>query len=680
MPGGMTRLDMIYAGAKEGSSEAYQGPNVVLAERDENGKWSYRIEPRPPSGLIRQDALINTGLERARMLPHVATSGLKAAPTQIGALYKPIHELAGVAADGFRRAQLPRITGLEGSPTLEELIQDAIAGAKIGVGFMPPPPWGVPPPYKDLGGLLGWLAGQLWGGLNTTSRIPGLTTDKMSEVIGGLGTYTLKTVHNFSASELRRCSDNALQGNAFYDPLTGQTSKSGVIGVQFTPQVAECEYKCGAGTSTLQSVNIGKIQWINPDGTLQNPTYVVAGAEVGIQYGSFNKRTFKREATISQVLKGTQDLTPYAAAERAGLPPIKPLPALPALPGTPEPMPSTDPAVPQPEPSPVPTTPGPVKPPIAPPLVQPNRPGTVAPPVPSRVIVIRPNGTVAPTPAELPPVTDPDAHYPIPGKPPITGNGPQATPQEMAKELGRLEQKLNLVLNPNPDTLGEWWEKAKLVYELLSSVTAGKDYTLTEKCTPCDGEPYVPKTATVSAPGSLGAIGVLLNRVDALAALMDAQLGLKQQVCEPCRPQLTGEWVTVNFLSDEPSPSGEKPLRKVFRYRDQTAAPLLTHVQHWENFSWKAGPVIVVSQNLPWGSPKVWAESAAEGKRVIAHAAQVAGVDLADPKHKWLVSGTNDPRYGQPGTMRLDTRKGRFVRVTKRPGPDGLPSGLSPGS
>jgi hypothetical protein len=169
----------------------------------------------------------------------------------------------------------------------------------------------------------------------------------------------------------------------------------------------------------------------------------------------------------------------------------------------------------------------------------------------------------------------------------------------------------------------------------------------------------------------------LLYRVDAMDDLMQGLKDFKQPICPPVKPQLTGEWVTVNFLSDAPSDQGERRLRKVFRYRDQNYAPLEDHIAHWENFTWESGPVVVVSKNLSWGTPQVWASSAEEGKRVIEHAAQVAGVDLSSPKHKWVVTHSGDPRYGRPGRMRVDTRGGNFVRVTKRPGPSGLPVGAT---
>lgn len=321
--------------------------------------------------------------------------------------------------------------------------------------------------------------------------------------------------------------------------------------------------------------------------------------------------------------------------------------------------------------SPVPTTPGPGTAPVTPALPTPVLPK--APVIPGSTPV-NGDGTL-PKPVPAPPtVTNPDWHYPVPGKPPVVGNGPQPKPEEIAKELGRLEQKLGLIMNPNPDTLGEWWERAKLVYELLSSVTAGRTYTLTEKCSP-DGTP--PRTVQVSAPGSLGAIGVLLNRVDALAELMDGQLGLRQQVCPPARPTPQGDWVTVNFDSAEDSPQGEYRLRKVLRYRDQTGSPVDDHIDHWLPFVWRAGPVVVISKNLSWGTPQVWAESEEEGRRVLEHAAAIAGVDLSDEKHEWVVTQPRSSRFGMPGTMRVAIGRGGAIRVSKRAGSDGRPENAS---
>lgn len=353
-------------------------------------------------------------------------------------------------------------------------------------------------------------------------------------------------------------------------------------------------------------------------------------------------------------------------------PEVDPLPAIPAKPLAP---PVTPTPAPEPEPDVVPVEPGPTAPPIVVPVPVPGRPSPPPPPTPGKVIVVRPDGTLPQLPPAEAPTTPPDWHFPIPGAPPVVGNGPQATPGEMAKELGRLEAKLNALLNPTQDLFPSWQQLLVMILEAIYYSTQGTAYTLTEPCTLEPGE--TPRTITVDAPGGLTSFMVIQNRLDAIAQLLQAHKDLRQPTCS-VKPVLTGEWVSVSFLSDEVSVAGERRLRKVLRYRDQTFADQEAHVSHWEQFFWEAGPVCVISKGLPWGTPQVWAATAAEGKRVLAHAAQVAGVDLTDPRHEWVVTGSNDPRVGQPGTMRVDTRKGRFVRVTKRPGSNGMPLGRPP--
>jgi hypothetical protein len=679
MPGGLTRLDMIMAGMKEGDSDVYKGDKVLLIKK-ENGMTYTWVIPREYNGTYTDAQIVKIGLERARALPYVAGSAFRAAPTQISAAYKPIHDLAGVAADGFRRAQLPRVTGLEGSPTVSELIKDAIDGAKIGVGFMPPPPWGTPPPYKDLGSALGWLAGQIWGFFNgRPSAGPWLPVPEMGVTRTGTigaGGGRLYLYYQYKASRTGDSNHTKCTGPEF-------SGTFGVMGVaNYRDGKPSVSYEwvdgtpCGyVGMRATVSDGLGVVEQFTRSTSGYTPPAVFTGA------------TF--EERYEYPIGAAQPAVTPAGPLPSGfvLPEIEPQPEpaetpKPQIPTVPPPAPVVPPPSPDAPPATDPQPPGspPEREPKAPPATVPSTPTwrPQLPTTPSTSATTRPNGTVTPVQPAPPTTTDPDAHFPFPGSKPITGNGPQATPTEMAKELGRIEEKLARIMSPEADTGIEWKNWIWRILEALFEQTQGRTYTLTEKCPPCDGSDYTPPTVKVTARPGLSGIGTLSSKVDAIAALLDGQLGLKQQVCEPCRPQLTGEWVTVNFLSDEASPSGEKRLRKVFRYRDQTASPLLTHVQHWENFSWKAGPVCVISKNLPWGVPQVWAESAAEGKRVIAHAAQVAGVNLADPKHKWVVSGTDDPRYGQPGTMRVDTRGGRFVRVTKRPGPNGLPSGLSP--
>lgn len=115
-----------------------------------------------------------------------------------------------------------------------------------------------------------------------------------------------------------------------------------------------------------------------------------------------------------------------------------------------------------------------------------------------------------------------------------------------------------------------------------------------------------------------------------------------------------------------------KPLRKVFRYRDQEGRSLEEHTEHWRGFEWDAGPVCVIHKGARWGVPQVWASSATEGKRVIRHAGQIAGID-PDAEGEWVVTGSLDPRYGRTGRMLVKGLRNGAISVTKRDGPTGLP-------
>jgi hypothetical protein len=86
-------------------------------------------------------------------------------------------------------------------------------------------------------------------------------------------------------------------------------------------------------------------------------------------------------------------------------------------------------------------------------------------------------------------VTPRDAHFPIPGGAPVLGNGPQPNPVAIAQELGRIEQKLNILSNPNTDGMGDGSDRMALItnilgrlLEFMTSITAGGGYSLSSPC------------------------------------------------------------------------------------------------------------------------------------------------------------------------------------------------------
>jgi hypothetical protein len=208
-----------------------------------------------------------------------------------------------------------------------------------------------------------------------------------------------------------------------------------------------------------------------------------------------------------------------------------------------------------------------------------------------------------------------------------------------------------------------------LIREIFEEKVAGKTYRLVSVCeTDAQGEP-ISQSREVSIP-TLPLMQGAIYRLDAIEYLLQGLKDFKQPTCNT-RPTYSGDPVTVRFQSDEISASGHDFLRKHFTYRDTTSSPLEIHTDHWADFAWDAGPVIVTHTGGPWGVCKVWAKSVDEGKRVIRHAGSVAGVD-PDDKGRWIISGSADPRFGQTGRMRVQRRNGAIC-VSKRAGSSGLP-------
>ena len=377
----------------------------------------------------------------------------------------------------------------------------------------------------------------------------------------------------------------------------------------------------------------------------------------------------RRSITVSPGVGTIGTVEPPAVISPGSFPDTEPEPARvpplikPVIPATdpPDEPERTEPAV-------VPIEPGIPRPPQAPPL-QPA-PIVVRPIVVPGVSPVRDGAVLPPAPEPIP-STPPNVVFPVPGGGPVGGTAQSPTPtlEGIAQETGRIEKKLEALLNPgNPLLKGKWDLFWKLI-EFIMATQSGGQYVLREPCDP-DGD-GVFEERTVDFQGGYTVFGALLNRLDALAALEQAAKELRQPTCSLKTP-IVGEPVTVRFVSDEPSAAGHSPLQKTLGYRDQSAALLEAHTDHWKDFVWQAGPVCVISKGLSWGEPQVWAASADEGKRVIAHAALVAGVDLTDPKHSWLITGSSSPRVGQAGTMRVQWRRG-LICVSKRSGPSPLP-------
>jgi len=213
-----------------------------------------------------------------------------------------------------------------------------------------------------------------------------------------------------------------------------------------------------------------------------------------------------------------------------------------------------------------------------------------------------------------------------------------------------------------------------LLDKLFPKKLPGVLYRLTSVCeTNANGDP-ISQAVERSIP-EMETFAALDARLGAIVDIAQGLKDFKQPICPPEQVRFTGDLVSVNFQSSTDDVPAKDRLRKEFRYRDQDAHPESYHVDHWRGFSWEAGPVIVKSRGLAWGVPQVWAASADEGKRVIAHAAAAAGVDLDDPRHQWEVSTTANPRYGRQARVFpvICSETGELM-ISKRDGASGLPS------
>ena len=233
---------------------------------------------------------------------------------------------------------------------------------------------------------------------------------------------------------------------------------------------------------------------------------------------------------------------------------------------------------------------------------------------------------------------------------------------------------------PDPDD-EPWWMQAlrnaaggaagalavQAIAALLAETYPGLIYRAVSVCEKDEeGEP-ISEAVEVPIP-PLKAPDAQIARLDAIVELLQAHKNFKQPICGNEKPELLGQWVTTRWESDEKMVDSGRRLRKLFRYRTQSTRDLGQLSAYWRNFTWKSGPVIVWHEGAWWGSPKVWAESEEEGRRVIRHAATEAGLD-PDQVGRWGLSSSNSPRYGMPGTMRILKREG-FPWVASRQGPD----------
>lgn len=268
---------------------------------------------------------------------------------------------------------------------------------------------------------------------------------------------------------------------------------------------------------------------------------------IAFDFSGTNKQNFSFPTEAQPLPNGfvvpqIEPETETAPARTAPAPPPLPLPST-----VPQVVPSTEPdALPAPSPL-VPITPGPVAPPAIRPAtpISPQQPKAPAPTATNNGNVIAP----APVPV---PTTPQDAIFPVPGGLPVTGRTMKPTIEAVAQEVGRIEQKIDRMLNPDQGGWGDATDRLQLLWQLLNqlynALTDGAPAGAYELSSPCvtdaNGDRIIYETQWPEQGTNHGAI---LARVDAIAALLQVHKDLKQPNCHIPPVAVGGEFVTVNF-------------------------------------------------------------------------------------------------------------------------------------
>ena len=297
-------------------------------------------------------------------------------------------------------------------------------------------------------------------------------------------------------------------------------------------------------------------------------------------------------------------------------------------------------------------------------------PAVPPPTIPTTTRPTAPDGTIVPSPPAPVPTTPGNAHFPVPGGPPIVDGGVPASLSGIAAEVGRIEQKTaQLLQRSTGNDLSDWLWLLPFLAEFFQSDIPGIKYQLKGVCETV-GEGQAQPVAEFNVDDAPN-IYAVINRLDVIDNMLQQHLAWKTPTCSNVKPPLEGSWVSTHWESDSASPGGTKPLRKLFRYRTKSERSTNELQNYWRAFRWEAGPWCVIHKGAWWGTPQVWASTPEEGKRVIRFAAAEAGFD-PDQVGEWKASRSSSPRYGMPGTMRLMWEQGERW-VTRREGPSGLP-------
>ncbi len=183
-------------------------------------------------------------------------------------------------------------------------------------------------------------------------------------------------------------------------------------------------------------------------------------------------------------------------------------------------------------------------------------PPPLVPLVPALPGVQQINNSGALVPAALPKLapTAEEAHFPVPGGAAVgsIATAPPATLAGIAAEVGRIESKLNRLLNPSvsgdaSDLLQLLWQGIQALVNSLTDNRPGGQYELSSPCVLDSNDERVIYTAEF--PETEDNTAAVLARLDALAALLQIHKDLKQPICH--QTPAVGQPVQVQFVQIE---------------------------------------------------------------------------------------------------------------------------------
>ena len=453
------------------------------------------------------------------------------------------------------------------------------------------------------------------------------------------------------------------------------------VAYRLTEKMAALNYVCpGDGETNIQKIHTLRFEiktkadgdWITVATSVGDQGTQVSSSRQTVTPVKFFTRTIKFDVENKPYPHPANPPEPEPDPLPEVLPEVAPTRVLPKTPVIAPPIPAPGAPVPQTEPLPE-TAPLPGKIPTQVPV---RTAPAVAPQQKPQGVPMNGSGK---WPWQKPPAnkivkyTPPNQHI-VGNNTPVFPGGVRPTLPGIAAEVGRVEDKLNKLLNPTSPSPGDLFSLINLLSQFLEPQAADATYKLQSICEceqdcddpdkQCEEEQF---SAAVPGGHYLVAIGA---RLDVIQEELQLLKNWKQPVCRE-KVCLEGDFRTISFRSDEVSPYGKSRLRKRFRYRSTSSIGLAGVVDHWKDFTFNAGPVCVQHAGASWGTPQVWAASIDEGKRVIHHAAREAGIDT-NQNGRWIISGSNSSRIGVPGTMRVDT-KGGYYWITERDGSNQRP-------